>query len=467
MLGQETTWPRLQLVYLPLSCLGEWALGRETTGPRANYLFACADVRWADRQHLGLQGAMSVVDSKAAFAARCAKIGLPDGVVETLDKKGWGTHATFAFSTAVVPGSGDDSKFVKEVLEPILGSATHEQAANLRRLHFESYTLTAADLKRQTETSENDLPRKMPPAEVAERINLLQKKLTPLVIEEQLEPSHQVVNWVAQMVEDQRVKYLEWSKVTTRGQEINSLREVSGLKVFQPDRSGLLKSVSMPSPLTSRVDTELDVFNALRRRGVAYELGGAMSFSVHETLLNLLFRELQREPLPGFAPVTLAQLAAADREVHVRLGELTRGGLAPGPKGELPLDIPLAKVLDSSAVMWTLMPRPKTGAGSASSVATGHVTGQGDSQPGNKRKPQGKKGKTQQAEERKKRRRVSMPAALCQHGVPATEGGEDICFGHNLGTCSHKGHKCPKGLHVCCVAKCFAKDHNYLSHPWQ
>ena len=75
-----------------------------------------------------------MVDSKAAFAARCAKIGLPDGVVETLDKKGWGTHATFAFSTAVVPDSGDDSKFVKEVLEPILRSATHEQAANLRRL---------------------------------------------------------------------------------------------------------------------------------------------------------------------------------------------------------------------------------------------------------------------------------------------------------------------------------------------
>ena len=430
-----------------------------------------------------------MVDSKAAFAARCAKIGLPDKVVEDLDKKGWGTHATFAFSTAVVPGSGDDSKFVKEVVEPILGSASHDQAANLRRLHFESYTLTAADLKRQTETSESDLPRKMPPAEVAERITLLQKKLTPLIIEEQLEPSHQVVNWVAQMVEDQRVRYLEWSKVTTRAQEINSLREVAGLKVFQPDRTGVLKSVSMPSPLTSRVDTELDVFNALRRRGVAYELGGAMSFSVHETLLNLLFRELQREPLPGFAPVTLAQLAAADREVHVRLGELTRGGLAPGPKGELPLDIPLAKVLDSSAVMWMLMPRPKTGAGGSSSVVTSQVTGQGDSQPGNKKKKQkGKKGKTQQADghqdaavlpdfpppppapagqDRKKRRRVSMPAALCQYGVPATESGEDICFGHNLGTCPHKGPKCIKGLHVCCVAKCFAKDHNYLSHPGQ
>ena len=181
-------------------------------------LYTCLLVRMFDGptdSSLGLQGAMSVVDSKAA---RCAKIGLPDNVVENLGKKGWGTRATFAFSTAVVPGSGDDSKFVKEVVEPILGSATHEQAANLRRLHFESYTLTAADLKRQTETSENDLPREMPRAEVAERITLLQKKLTPLVIEEQLEPSHQVVNWVAQMVEDQRVKYLEWSKVATRSQ---------------------------------------------------------------------------------------------------------------------------------------------------------------------------------------------------------------------------------------------------------
>ena len=100
----------------------------------------------------------------------------------------------------MVPGAGDDSKFVKEIIEPVLGSTSHEQAANLRRLHLENYMLTAADLKRHTESSESDLPRKMPPTEVAERMALLQKKLTPLIIKEQLEPSHQVVNWDAQTV---------------------------------------------------------------------------------------------------------------------------------------------------------------------------------------------------------------------------------------------------------------------------
>ena len=56
-----------------------------------------------------------------------------------------------------------------------------------------------------------------------------------------------------------------------------------------------------------------------------------MSFEVHELIINFFFFELKKDPLEGFSPVTLAQLASADRELHVRLAELTRAGLHPGP----------------------------------------------------------------------------------------------------------------------------------------
>ena len=122
---------------------------------------------------------MSVVDSEAVFAARCSKVGLSDAAVTALRSKGWGTYANFAFSTAVIPGQGDDSIFVRDVIVAILGREDHASAAALRRLHFESYTLTAAELKRQTEATESDVPRKLPPAEIASRIDALQAKVLP------------------------------------------------------------------------------------------------------------------------------------------------------------------------------------------------------------------------------------------------------------------------------------------------
>ena len=50
--------------------------------------------------------------------------------------------------------------------------------------------------------------------------------------------------------------------------------------------------------------------------------------------------------MEGFAPVSLQQLAAADRELHVRLAELTRAGFRAGPAGELPLDVPATTITE-------------------------------------------------------------------------------------------------------------------------
>ena len=278
---------------------------------------------------------MSVVDSEAVFAARCAKVGLSERAVTALRDKGWGTYANFAFSAAVVPGQGGDSIFVRDVITAILGSADHASAAALRRLHFESYTLTAAEIKRQTEATESDVPRKLPPAEIASRIDTLQAKVLPLRIEDSLEPSHAVVNKVCQCVEDQRVRYIDLCRVTTRNQEVNSLKEVPSLRMLQPDRAGVLKAILLLShdSLRTKVHTELEVFQALRRRGIAYELGGYMSFAAHESLVCFLIRGLQKEPLPGCGRVTLNQPQAAGREAHVQLA----GFATPGP-GKLALD---------------------------------------------------------------------------------------------------------------------------------
>eukprot|EP00439_Symbiodinium_sp_Y106_P003021 s8012_g1.t1 len=310
-------------------------------------------------------------------------------------------------------------------------------------MFLEAYTHTVADLKRQTEITELDAPRRLPPQELDARLAVLQAKILPLKIQGRLEPSHHLINSVCQMVDDQRIRYIPWSACTTRAQEINSVREVTAMKVWQPDKSGVIKQVSQGPDLQASTCNELDVMQALRRRGIAYAVGQLMSFSSHELLISLLFDELQREPQPGFHAVSLGQIAQADREIHVKLGELTRGGLSPGPAGELPLDIHVREVLRSPAVMWLLMPKQKQGSSPPSSSV---VTPSAKGEPKPKRKQKRKKktdgaadADSPEGESPAKKRRVPMPKQLLE-GSPDDPEGNPLCFGYSLKTCKADFH---------------------------
>ena len=119
---------------------------------------------------------MALIDSPAVFKARCLAVGLTEDEHNALCTKGWSTYATFAFSVPVQAGQADESSFVTQVVQEVLGDPSHTSAAKLRRLHFESFTLTVADLRRKVDTPEDSKPRKLPPAELADRIgNLLSR----------------------------------------------------------------------------------------------------------------------------------------------------------------------------------------------------------------------------------------------------------------------------------------------------
>lgn len=81
------------------------------------------------------------------------------------------------------------------------------------------------------------------------------------------------------------------------------LKEVSTLKVWKADASGNIKQTDKTEAGKCDVGTDLDVLNALKRRGVAYEIARVMRFEVHEIIVNLLFKELQRDPPDGFRRV--------------------------------------------------------------------------------------------------------------------------------------------------------------------
>ena len=215
---------------------------------------------------------------------------------------------------------------------------------------------------------------------------------------------------------------------------------------------------------------------ALRRRGVAYELAAILSFEKHEELIDRLFMEYQRDPMPGFHSVSLCQLQAADREVHVRMGELTRAGLTLGADGSLPLDGPLTQVLAGSHIQWMLMPRQK-GSGSLGGQGwrrpacreadqTAEEASQTEPVEGDGQDQKADHGTSPNAADKStKPRKDALHHARALIGdVPKDDSGNNICFDHNLGKCPNAAGSCPKGLHVCCYPSCFDASPVFSHH---
>ena len=399
---------------------------------------------------------MSLVDSNAVFEARARSIGIPEQFITAMGLRGWTSHATFSFSVATQPGA-DEQVFMDGVITPVLGNPDHPDAPKLRRLFFESHTLTSAELRRKVDSSEAEAPRKLPAPEIAQRIEMLQARISPLIIANFLEPSHHLINAMVQCVEDGRVRYIEWAKCTSRTQEVNNVKEDHELKVWKADSTGSIKASSKEPSIVASLTTDLDVHHALRRRGVAYEVAQAMSFEVHESIINYVFFELKKEPLEGFSQVTLQQVAAADRELHVRLAEATRGGFRVGPAGELPLDLHVKKILEGPELKWILMPMPKRNvAKTAGGDAATSKPAADDSKRTRPEPPKNKK----DALRIKKLKRTPMPKKLVGC-TPCTDEGQAICFAYNLGTCKSQDD-CPKGLHICCK-RGGGKKHSYVS----
>eukprot|EP00971_Amphidinium_carterae_P204835 4065167-Amphidinium_carterae.1 len=104
---------------------------------------------------------MAEIDSVIVFKKRVADLSLGDEVYEAMVAKGWDTRAAFAFSAAYLPGAQGAQEVEDRILKPLLGSADHPKASRLRRLFFESYTLTIGDMRSAVERKSEDEPRRM------------------------------------------------------------------------------------------------------------------------------------------------------------------------------------------------------------------------------------------------------------------------------------------------------------------
>ena len=147
------------------------------------------------------------LESDAVFFSRISALGLSEEVAGRFREKGWDTLGSFAVCSAYTPGQADDSAF-QPVLQFLVGEPDGANAALVRRLFFEAYSMAAADLKKRIEKTDEDPPRRLPVAERSARHDKIAARLTGIKIQGELEPSHALVDKYVQMVEDGNLRYL-------------------------------------------------------------------------------------------------------------------------------------------------------------------------------------------------------------------------------------------------------------------
>ena len=392
------------------------------------------------------------IDSAAVFRARGMQFGLTATDMDVFEAKGWGSMSTFAFSCSYVPGTPDDSS-MKNVIEQIFGTPDHVKGPLVRRLFFESYTVTASDLRSRVERAGDDPPRRMAPVERSARRDALQNKLTGIDIRDQYEPSNYLIDSLVNMFEDGVLRYVALEDCATREAEMSGAKKS---KEWKPNGSGHLIEVIKEDGTKVAITTDLRMLQAFTRRGIALEMANLLEYGNHETLVRVLLKEYQREPLPGFMKVSMDQLMRCDAEIFRELADLTRKGLQPDRRGIRALDKHIAEVLAKPSIALLLLPLQEKAFGGAAK----HPRQDDPALLQNAKKQKGKekgKGKGKPAKQ------SGLPDWARNRGLKGnarTRAGKTICCAFNLEECEVPN--CPKGEHVC--THCM-KPHPYMQCP--
>lgn len=380
----------------------------------------------------------SNLESEAAFRARAKEVGLEDAVIDLLKRNGVKSFGSLAFITPYRPGQVDEQPLLT-ALNTVLGrDPTNPELIILRRLFFESCTLSISELKQRTERDDATEPVRMPVAERNARIADQKARLVGLHFSPENEPSHKLVDLVVQMSVDQTLEWLPWEKLTSRASEITHSQK--DFKLSFDSQGGLKVSQKTQDPEAS-IAGEMKVRQALNRRARAFDLAKVCSYTKMEEWHERVFEIVNRDPAPNAMPVTLHQVKEADKALFRRLAERTRGRLAIQPDNSKPMETFFDECMNHPEVQFCLIPMIKTQRAEPANQPT---------------KPKGKgKGPGVKTEFKKQGGAGQPQAPLPPDCHQMTPDNKPICNLFNRGKCTFakEGKRCRRGFHVCW--KCF------------
>ena len=126
--------------------------------------------------------------------------------------------------------SSTDKPFLEMISDTLTKDPSALEVSILRRLFSESYANVAADIRCQTEQTDETAARKLAPAERAERLRMQQERLPGLNIKGQYEPGDTLVDKCCAAYESDRIVYIEWSSCISREFELmNNVKKDANL----------------------------------------------------------------------------------------------------------------------------------------------------------------------------------------------------------------------------------------------
>ncbi|CAE7800914.1 unnamed protein product, partial [Symbiodinium sp. KB8] len=146
-------------------------------------------------------------------------------------------------------------------------------------LLFEAGTFVVAEL-RSSVAGDDDGTRKLTHQERSSRMSALRAKLGAWPITGSFEPSNALIDLAFSMVADGAVKYLAPSRCSSREAEVVSDKKDETL--FRLEAASF-KAARKPPNIRVDVSSELRLYQAFSRRGVALEVANICSFAAHES----------------------------------------------------------------------------------------------------------------------------------------------------------------------------------------
>ena len=392
----------------------------------------------------------TVLESEATFQMQAQRAGLSQFYIDCIKTASLGTLGKLAYALTT-PGTSPTELQVNNFLNAMRPAVvpTVADSTAMTRIVFEAQTLTIANLRNSMVATDDTAAKKVAPAERTARVEGQKTNLRGLDLSGPMEPSYWLYDSFSAMMDSGELKYIPPNRCLTRQQEIAGSKPDKQIKLDE-NKTGLVIKVAGQEREIS-IASDLSLFQAMCRRGLAMDLVGVASYDTVMRWTNRMFTMYTQAPAPGFSKVTQAQLLRADRQAFLRLAEMVTSGFKPNAAGTLPLDEALDRLHTDVTVTYHMLPLPQ----GKDPKADKDPKDDREGPYGKGKKGKGKKsGKGQGGD-----KRFPMPAEL--HGMHhQTPAGKPICYNFNLNRCADKGCK---RQHVCCVPGCY-KKHPQTEH---
>ena len=253
------------------------------------------------------------------------------------------------------------------------------------------------------------------------------------------------------MLRDRAIRYVPPSQCSSREAEIGSTRRDDQLLRLE---NSVLKVHSKPQAVRVDLSTDLRLYQAVCRRGLALEVSGICGYDTHEKCMRVLFDHLHRHPPAGYTAPAMEQFLRSDREIWRLVAEKVTHEFAQSGGSKL-VDQALQDFCQDASVTFHLLPLPKP----PPSLKRPWDQAFNGASRGNRQDKGGKKGKGRGKGKQDKgigagKGNNNVPGEL--KGLSGMRNGVRLCFNFNLAhgctlecTDINGNATCSRGAHLC------------------